>query len=196
MIAQALGFLLETALGLFLFAALLRFFMQRSGSRFGHPFTRFVIAITDFAVRPLRRVVPGLWGHDLASLVAAWIAAMLMVVGLDLLGVRPLPGDAPAPMAALGVLSLAFLYVLKIALYLIMGLVFIQAILSWVSPGSPAGSLLDGLTRPFLRPVQRRLPPVGGVDLSPLVVFVVCQLLLMLPVAALERGVYGMLIAF
>jgi len=81
------------------------------------------------------------------------------------------------------------------ALYLIMGLVLIMAVMSWVSPGSPAMFLLDSLTRPFLRPIQGRLPALGGVDLSPLVVFVVCQLLLMLPVAALERLVLGMLIA-
>ena len=76
-----------------------------------------------------------------------------------------------------------------------MGLVFAQAILSWVSPGSPAMFVLDGLTRPFLRPIQRRLPLLGGVDLSPLVVFVLCQLLLMLLVTALERIAFGMLIA-
>jgi YggT family protein len=81
------------------------------------------------------------------------------------------------------------------ALYLIMGLVFIQAIMSWFSPRGPARFLVESLTRPFLRPLQGRLPLLGGVDLSPLVVFVVCQLLLMLPVAALERLALGMLIA-
>jgi YggT family protein len=195
MFGQALGFLLDTAFSLFVFAALLRFFMQWSRTAYAHPFSRFVVAITDFAVRPLRRIVPGLWGYDLASVVAAWLAAALLLGGLDLLGVRPLPSASSPALTGLGIVLLAALHVVRMALYLIMGLVLIQAIMSWVSPGSPAMFLLESLTRPFLRPIQGRLPLLGGVDLSPLVVFVVCQLLLMLPVAALERLAFGILIA-
>jgi YggT family protein len=195
MIGQALGFLLDTAFSLFVFAALLRFFMQWSRTAYAHPFSRFVIAVTDFVVRPLRRVVPGLWGYDLASLVAAWLAAILLIGGLDFLGVRALPSH-DSPVLKAGVIALlALLHVVRMALYLIMGLVVIQAILSWVSPRSPAMFLLESLTRPFLRPLQGRLPPLGGVDLSPLVVVVVCQLLLIAPVAALERLAFGILIA-
>jgi YggT family protein len=195
MFGQALGFLLDTAFSLFVFAALLRFFMQWSRTAYAHPFSRFVVAITDFAVRPLRRIVPGLWGYDLASVVAAWLAAALLLGGLDLLGVRPLPSASSPALTGLGIVLLAALHVVRMALYLIMGLVLVQAIMSWVSPGSPAMFLLESLTRPFLRPIQGRLPLLGGVDLSPLVVFVVCQLLLMLPVAALERLAFGILIA-
>jgi YggT family protein len=195
MFGQALGFLLDTAFSLFVFAALLRFFMQWSRTAYAHPFSRFVMAVTDFAVRPLRRIVPGLRGYDLASLVAAWLAAILLLGGLDLLGVRPLPDASSPTLTGVAIVLLAALHVVRMALYLIMGLVFIQAIMSWVSPGSPAMFLLESLTRPFLRPLQGRLPLLGGIDLSPLVVFVVCQLLLMLPVAALERMAFGILIA-
>jgi YggT family protein len=195
MFGQALGFLLDTAFSLFVFAALLRFFMQWSRTAYAHPFSRFVMAVTDFAVRPLRRIVPGLWGYDLASLVAAWLAAILLLSGLDFLGVRPLLSASTPAMTGIVIVLLAALHVVRMALYLIMGLVLILAIMSWVSPGSPAMFLLESLTRPFLRPLQGRLPLLGGVDLSPLVVFVVCQLLLMLPVAALERLALGMLIA-
>jgi len=195
MIGQALGFLLETGFSLFIFAALLRFFMQWSRTAYAHPFSRFVIAVTDFVVRPLRRIVPGLWGYDLASVVGAWFAAALLIGGLDFLGVRPLPGHSSAALTVGAVLVLAGLHVIRMTLYLIMGLVVIQAILSWVNPRSPAMFLLESLTRPFLRPIQGRLPLLGGVDLSPLVVFVVCQLLLMVPLAALERLAFGILIA-
>jgi len=195
MFGQAIGFLLDTALSLFVFAALLRFFMQWSRTAYAHPFSRFVMAVTDFAARPLRRIVPGLWGYDLASLFAAWLAAILLVAGLDLLGVRPLPSASSPAVTGTAIVLLAALHIVRMALYLIMGLVLIMAVMSWVSPGSPAMFLLDSLTRPFLRPIQGRLPAPGGVDLSPLVVFVVCQLLLMLPVEALERLVLGMLIA-
>jgi YggT family protein len=64
--------------------------------------------------------------------------------------------------------------------------VFVQALLSWVNPFSPLSAVIGPLTQPFLRPVQKILPPVGGVDLTPLVVFVLCQLIIMLPVAWLE----------
>lgn len=195
MFGQALGFLLDTAFSLFVFAALLRFFMQWSRTAYAHPFSRFVMTITDFAVRPLRRIVPGLWGYDLASVVAAWLAAALLLGGLDLLGVRPLPSASSPALTGVAIALLAALHVVRMALYLIMGLVFVQAIMSWVSPGSPAMFLLESLSRPFLRPLQGWLPLLGGVDLSPLVVFVVCQLLLMLPVAALERLAFGILIA-
>jgi YggT family protein len=195
MIGQALGFLLDTALSLFIFAALLRFFMQWSRTAYALPFSRFVMAVTDFAVRPLRRIVPGLWGYDLASLVAAWIAAILLIGGLDLLGVRDLPSENSPAVTWLVIILLAALHLVRMALYLVMGLVFVQAVMSWVSPRSPAMFLLESLTRPFLAPLRGRLPLLGGVDLSPLVVFVVCQLLLMLPVAALERLAFGILIA-
>lgn len=195
MFGQALGFLLDTAFSLFVFAALLRFFMQWSRTAYAHPFSRFVMAVTDFAVRPLRRIVPGLRGYDLASLVAAWLAAILLLGGLDLLGVRPLPDASSPTLTGVAIVLLAALHVVRMALYLIIGLVFIQAIMSWVSPASPAMFLLESLTRPFLRPLRGRLPLLGGIDLSPLVVFVVCQLLLMLPVAALERLAFGILIA-
>ncbi|MET0918081.1 MAG: YggT family protein [Burkholderiales bacterium] len=195
MIGQALGFLLDTAFSLFVFAALVRFIMQWSRTAYAHPFSRFVIAITDFAVRPLRRIVPGFRGYDLASLVAAWLSAVLLLGSLHLLGVRPMPGTGGPAAIVLAIAFLAALHVLRMALYLVMGLVFVQAIMSWVSPGSPAMFVFESLTRPFLRPVQRRLPPLGGVDLSPLVVFVAGPLLLMLPVAALERFAFGMLSA-
>lgn len=195
MFGQAIGFLLDTAFSLFIFAALIRFFMQWSRTAYAHPFSRFVMAVTDFAVRPLRRIVPGLWGYDLASVAAAWLAAIFLLTGLDLLGVHPLPGASSPALTGFVIVLLAALHVIRMAIYLIMGLVLVLAILSWVSPGSPAMFLLESLTRPFLRPLQGRLPLLGGVDLSPLVVFVLCQLLLMLPVAALERLMRGMLIA-
>ncbi|MGH8719660.1 MAG: YggT family protein, partial [Burkholderiales bacterium] len=64
-----------------------------------------------------------------------------------------------------------------------------QAILSWVNPYSPIAPVLDAMTRPFLRPIQQRVPMVGNVDLSPLIILVVCQLILIVPVAALESAV-------
>jgi len=81
---------------------------------------------------------------------------------------------------------LAAVRLLKASIYLLIGAVFIQAILSWVKPYNAAAPVLDSLTRPFMRPIQRLIPPISGIDLSPLALFIACELVLMVPVALLE----------
>ena len=77
----------------------------------------------------------------------------------------------------------------RVALYIVMFAIIAQVVLSWVAPYSPMMPLVNGMTRPFLRVFQRRIPPIGNVDLSPLFALVVIQLLLMLPVAWLEASI-------
>lgn len=188
---QALIFLLETFLGLFSLALLLRFYLQAVRAPARNPISQFLAALTDFVVRPARRVVPGLWGYDLSTLLLAWVAELLMVsLVLALKGYQLAPGVGGA---VIGVMLLAAVHLLKLFIYIVMVAVFAQAILSWINPHSPAMSILMSLTRPFLGVFQRRIPLVGGVDLSPLFVLVVCQLLLMWPVAVLEHTVSRML---
>jgi YggT family protein len=91
------------------------------------------------------------------------------------------------------VMLLAALNLLKLFIYILMVAVFAQAILSFVAPRGPATAVLASLTRPFLGVFRRRVPPVGGVDLSPLFVLVICQIVLMWPVASLELAVTRML---
>jgi YggT family protein len=188
---QALIFLLDTFLGLFALALLLRFYLQTVRAPARNPFSQFLAALTNFAVVPVRRVVPGLRGYDLSTLLLAWLTELLLVAlvlalkGYDL---GPAIGSA-----VIGVMALAAVKLLRLFLYILMVAVFAQAILSWGSPHNPAMSVLNSLTRPFLGLVQRRIPPVGGVDLSPLFVLVACQLLLMWPVALLEQTVTRLL---
>ena len=87
------------------------------------------------------------------------------------------------------VLVLAAVKIVKMSLYIVMVAVIVQAILSWVNPYSPIAPLLNSLTQPFLRPLQRRIPMVANVDLSPLVLIIILQLILMVPVAWLELNV-------
>jgi YggT family protein len=185
MLTQAAQFLLESILNLFLIAVLLRFYMQLLRVPFRNPFAQFIVALTDFAVKPLRRIVPGLRGIDLATMVLAWVLEFALVLALYWLGGFPFgaAGFSVLP----GFAFLAVVRIFSLSLYLLLGLVFLQAILSWVNPLSSVAPILAGLTRPFLRPVQRLIPPVGNVDLSPLVLLLVIQLLLMLPVAMLEK---------
>ncbi len=184
MIAGALAFLVETAFGLFTFALLLRFYLQWARAPHRNPVSDFLHALTDFAVRPARRLIPGLWGLDFSTLTLAWLAQFVELwLSLAIRGWEP----GAQVGAALGALALlAVVKVLKQLVYIVMGAVLIQAILSWVAPYSPVMPLLSSMARPWTRLFQRVIPPVGNVDLSPLFVLVACQLVLMVPLAVLE----------
>jgi YggT family protein len=184
MLAQATAMVLDAVFDLVILAALVRFWMQALRAPARNPIAQFSMALTDFAVKPLRRVVPGLFRLDLASLLAAWLLELVLQVLLMLLFGASLieyPGVIPV------LVFLSFVLLVRLSIYVFMGAIIIQAVLSWVSPHHPVAPFFDALTRPFLRPVQRAIPLVGGVDISPLFVFIFFQLLLMLPVAWLEQ---------
>jgi len=180
---QALIFLLETFLGLFSLALLLRFFLQVVRAPARNPLSHFVAALTDFLVRPARRIIPGLWGYDLSSLVLAWLVELTRVCAV--LFVKGYPFSAPAGLMLLGLFALSAINLLKTSIYIVLVSTLVQAVLSWINPYTPVAPILNAMTRPFLGVFRRRIPPIGGVDLSPLFVLVVCQVLLMWPVAAL-----------
>jgi len=188
MIAPALKFLLDTALGLLTYAFLLRFAMQWLRAPFRNPVGQALTALTDWAVKPLRRVLPGFRGLDWSTLLLAWLAQFLWLLAVGwLLGSGGLSGTAVAALALVAAIEL-----LKAALWLLIIVVFVQAILSWVAPDGPVAGLLNALTYRFLAPVRRIVPPLGGtLDLSPLIVIVLAQLALMLPVHWLEAVVLG-----
>ncbi|HXZ49802.1 MAG TPA: YggT family protein [Usitatibacter sp.] len=184
MFAQAVAMVLDAVFDLVILAALVRFWMQALRAPARNPIAQFSMALTDFLVRPLRRVLPGLFRLDLASLAAAWLLEVVLQVLLMLLfgtSLLQYPGVIPV------LVFLSFVLLVRLSIYVFMGAIIIQAVLSWVSPHHPVMPFFDALTRPFLRPVQRAIPPLGGVDISPLFVFIFLQLLLMLPVAWLEQ---------
>lgn len=187
MLAGALIFLVNIVLGLFTVALLLRFHLQWVRAAYRNPFSEFLNALTDFIVLPARRVVPGLWGLDFATLVVAWLAQCLEMIIVLLLKGAPLGPAAGTALA--GIALLAVINLIKLALYIVIVVVLVQALMSWINPYSPLTPLLNSMARPFLRVFQRLIPPIGNVDLSPLIVIVVCQLLLMLPVAYFEAAV-------
>ena len=189
MFDQALKFLLDTAFGLLTYALLLRFAMQWLRAPFRNPVGQAVTALTDWAVKPLRRVLPGFRGIDWSTLLLAWLAQFiwLAAVGLVIGGSASLAGAIAGTLVLLACIEL-----LKAALWLLIIIVFAQAILSWVGPGGPVAGLLNALTYRFLAPIRRIVPPLGGtLDLSPLIVIVLAQLALMLPVAWLQGLVLG-----
>jgi YggT family protein len=174
MLYQILSLLLGTAADLLAVAFLARVWMQWTRAPFRNPVGQFIAAATNWAALPLRRVIPGLFGIDLASVFAAWLV-QIAFFGI-MLGLSGLVAVAPAAM--LSVVWLAALAVLRMFVYLLMGVIIIAALLSWINPYSPVGPLFDTLSRPLLLPVRRRMPSLGGIDLSPLVVLLLLQVVL------------------
>jgi YggT family protein len=190
MVNNAVAFVVDTLFHIFILAALLRFWMQALRAPARNPIAQFTMALTDFVVKPLRRVIPGLWGLDLASLLVAWAAEFALQAILLLLADAPL-GDNPAVLTA--VLYLALVKLIRLSVYIVMGAVFFQAILSWVNPYHPVAPFFDALTKPFLRPFQKAVPLIGGVDITPILVLIVCQLLIMLPITWLEMHAWTLI---
>ena len=188
MLTDALRFLLNVAFGLLVYTALLRFIMQSMRAPFRNPVGQAVTALTDWAVKPVRKVLPGYRGYDWASLVVAWVLQVLWLVALMALTASidaMLSGTTAGFIAAFAVIEL-----IKATLWIIIVVVFVQALLSWVAPDGPLAGVLNALTFPLLTPVRRIIPPLGGsLDLSPLIVIVLAQLVLMLAVAWLEQTV-------
>jgi YggT family protein len=185
MLSDALRFLVNVVFATLVYAVLLRFMMQWLRAPFRNPLGQAVAALTDWAVLPLRRVIPGYRGYDWASLLLAWLFQALWLAAVVALGTGVVTSSVAALVAALAVVEL-----IKAALWILMVAVFVQAILSWVAPDGPLAGVLNALTFRVLAPVRRVVPPLGGaLDLSPLIVIVIAQLLLMLPVAWLEQQV-------
>src|SRR6187455_2001136 len=191
MAAQALVFVLEVFFGLFVYGFLLRFLMQTMRAPFRNPAGAAVIALTDWAVKPLRRIIPGSKGYDWASLVAAYLTEVLQVATLLLIfsGFTAITGNA-----VVFVIATAAIMLLKAALWILLVVVIAQALLSWVAPDGPLSGMLNAMTFPFLRPLRRLIPPLGGsLDLTPLILIVLIQLGLMVPVRWLEQSVATLL---
>ena len=139
MLMDALIFVLETIVNLFVLAVLTRFYAQALRAPFrahaGNPIVDFILALTDFAVKPMRKIVPGMLGLDFASLLVAWISEVILLLVKAAIVV-------PAAFTHAGlwpaVALLAMIGVFKFSIYLLIGVVIVQAILSWVSPYHPA----------------------------------------------------------
>lgn len=173
MFGEIARFLIDIVFTLLGVALLLRAWLYLVRVPPANPLSNAVFSATSWLVHPLRRVLPGTARIDWASLVAAWLAALASLVLTVLVSV----GD-PRGLFPLG-LGLALLTVLRWALNLLIWLTLAQAVLSWVNPHAQVAPTLYRLTAPMLEPIRRRLPTLGGIDLSPLVLLVLAQIGLM-----------------
>lgn len=178
MLYQIISFLLDVAIGLLGGACLLRLYMQYQRVPFGNPVGRFVFALTDWLVLPLRRVLPAAGKLDTASLVGAFLLELAQYTVLWLLGAGSL---AALPL-------LAAFGLVRLVISGLTGLVIVYAILSWVQSDSPLVDIIDRLCAPLLRPFRRVIPLVGGIDLSPLALLVALQIAAIL-LGGLQRTV-------
>ncbi|MFM1892677.1 MAG: hypothetical protein RLZ44_1754 [Pseudomonadota bacterium] len=179
-LTDPLVFLIQVVFGLYTLVVMLRFLLQLVRADFYNPLSQFVVKVTSPLLRPLRKVIPGLGGLDLSSLLLAWL-----VKSVELLLIYLVSGFGLLVAQAL-VLAIPELLALTINIFLFS--ILILVVLSWISPvgHNPAVSLLSDLTAPIMEPVRRRMPPMGGLDLSPMVVMVGLILLKMLLVPPLE----------
>ena len=183
MFVQIATFLIENIVAFFVILLLVRFHFQWLRVGFKNQVGEFVLATTSWLVMPARRVIPGLAGLDLATLLVAWL-----LQGLGMWAVAAIMGAAPGPAA---IATAAAIGLVRYSLYILIFVLIIQAVLSWVNPEAPIAPVFNAVTRPFLRPLRRFIPPVGRVDLTPLVLLLILWVLLIL----LDGGVRALLAA-
>lgn len=177
--AASAVFLIQTLFGLYILAVMLRLLLQWARADFYNPVSQFLVKITNPPLRPLRRIIPGWGGIDIAS-----VLLLIALQMLELFLVNTAIGRAQSlPGLALG----AVVELISLLLNIYIFGIIIQAILSWVAPTSynPVIGLIHSLTEPLLAPARRFIPPISGMDLSPIAVLVLLQLTKMLVLAPL-----------
>ncbi|BAP15576.1 membrane protein [Alcanivorax sp. 97CO-5] len=170
----ALVFLLDFVFSAYIFIVLTRFVLQLARADFYNPISQFVLKATNPLLKPLRRIIPGYGGLDVASLVLVIVLIMLKAVLILSIQVGGFPS---------GIGGQLVIYTLQELVSLILNYVFwavlIRVILSWVAPDpyNPMVRVIVQVTEPIMAPVRKMLPPMGGFDLSPLIVLLGVQLL-------------------
>ena len=170
--SEIAGYLVQTLVSLYLVAMLLRFILQLVKADFYNPISQFLIKATNPLVVPLRRVIPGFAGMDMATLVLALLLQIGAIVLLLLLNGLGLPNIGLIVIwAALGIAGL----LVNIYFFALLAMI----ILSWVAPGSshPGIYLLNQITEPVMAPIRKLLPAMGGLDLSPILLFILINVI-------------------
>ena len=169
---EILGYLIQTALSLYMVAMLLRFLLQLVRADFYNPISQFLVKVTNPLVIPLRKIIPGIGGLDLASLLLALLLQVLAIVALMLLNGLGMPN--PLLLIVWSVLGIIGLLV-NIYFFALLAMI----ILSWIAGGSsnPAVALLYQITEPVMAPFRKLLPPMGGLDFSPILLFILINVL-------------------
>ena len=167
-------FLIQVLFGAYILIVMMRFLLQLTRADFYNPVSQFVVKATSPLLNPLRRIIPGVGGLDVAALELMWLLQSLELALIIIVG-----GMGASLVSAL---AWAVPELVNLALNVFLFAILIQVIISWINPGSynPVLSLINSLTEPLLRPARRLIPPFSGLDLSPMVVMIGITLLKML----------------
>ena len=188
MLGEVISFLFDALVQPFAGILLFRFHAVWLKAPMRNPIGEFLMALTDFIVLRLRRFLPSVRGLDSATLLLAFVVEFVYLS--TILWVNGYAFDT-FPLA--GLLAWTAVKLLKISIYLLIATLIAEAVLSWVNPHTPLAPMLSAVNRPFLRPLRRAIPPIGNVDLSVLVLLIICQLILIVPIGGLEQAVQGLL---
>ena len=168
---EALIYIIQTLGSLYLLIVLLRFILQLVRADFYNPLSQFIVKATQTLLKPMRRVIPSIFGLDMSSLVLAILVQMVVFAIVLTLSY--------IPFNILGLLLWSIIGVTALFLKVFFFAMIISVILSWVAPGStsPGAELVNQITEPALAPFRRFLPNLGGLDISPILAFMVIQLI-------------------
>lgn len=187
MLTNAIMFLLNTLLGLMSLAFLLRFYLQATNAPFRNPLSHAVVTITDFAVIPVRRLVPSMFKLDTSTLLLAFLVQLILQFSLRYLS--GFPFELAGNSIWLGLAGLSAIHIANLSVDLFLYAIVAQALLSWINPHTPIAPVLDALTRTILNPIRSLIPAPNGLDLSPLVAVLGAQLIQMMVFTPLEVAI-------
>ncbi len=169
---NAINFLVTTFFDLYIMVVLLRIWLQWAQADFYNPFSQFVVKATQPIVKPLRRIIPPLGKLDTATLLFAYILCFSKFFMLQVMQ------SGGFPTLDLSYFLIALIALIKTAGGLLFWALILRAILSWVSQGNnPIELVMSQLTDPFVAPIRKVIPPMGGLDLSILFLFIALQFL-------------------
>ena len=188
--------MLQTVLGLLTLLFLLRFYFQLTKVSFQNQAAQMIVSLTNFAVKPMRRLMVtlrnlGIAKLDISTFLLAYITQLLLTV--ITLWLKDFPLLIAGNSIWLTILSVALIGVISMSITIFLYAVLIQAILSWVNSHTPIAPILNNLTYPILYFLRRFIPPAGNVDLSPLIFIIAAQLLLVTILIPLENSLLAIL---
>ncbi|MCB1757736.1 MAG: YggT family protein [Gammaproteobacteria bacterium] len=190
---SALNFLITTAFDLYIMVVAIRFLMQLTRADYHNPLSQFVVKVTNPLLIPLRRVVPGFAGTDVAALVLCFLLLFIKLTLFKAMGFSDMIGGYSLSISAASwplIAVLALIALVELFFNVFIYAIIAQAILSWFNTGyNPVYGILHSITSPVLEPVRKVVPPISGIDLSALVAIIGLQALKMFVIPTLLRVV-------
>ena len=193
LLSNALLFLIKTILDLLTLAFLMRFYFQLTRVSFQNKVAQAIVTLTNFAVKPMRRVIPSFGKLDISTLLLAYLAQLLLAVST--LWISEFPLFIAGNNIWLTIFTIAFISSISLSITIFLYAVLIQAILSWVNPYTSIAPILHNLTQPTLNFLRKFIPTAGNIDLTPLIFIIAAQLLLTTILIPLENNLFRSIIS-